>query len=51
MMGSLTSMFGSMFEQSKIMFAADKAYAIAAAGIDSAKYCSSFKSWFSTTFH
>ncbi|EOW9044121.1 phage tail tape measure protein, partial [Acinetobacter baumannii] len=37
MMGSLTSMFGSMFgEQSKaykIMFAADKAYAIAAAGI------------------
>ena len=36
-MGSLTSMFGSMFgEQSKaykIMFAADKAYAIAAAGI------------------
>ncbi|MDC5207436.1 tape measure protein [Acinetobacter baumannii] len=37
MMGSLTSMFGSMFgEQSKaykIMFAADKAYAIATAGI------------------
>ncbi|MDC4627461.1 tape measure protein [Acinetobacter baumannii] len=37
MTGSLTSMFGSMFgEQSKaykIMFAADKAYAIAAAGI------------------
>ncbi|HEE5405919.1 tape measure protein [Acinetobacter baumannii] len=37
MMGSLTSMFGSMFgEQSKaykIMFAADKAYAIAAVGI------------------
>ncbi|EHU1907383.1 tape measure protein [Acinetobacter baumannii] len=37
MMGSLTSMFGSMFgEQSKaykIMFVADKAYAIAAAGI------------------
>ncbi|MEW5969252.1 MAG: tape measure protein [Pseudomonadota bacterium] len=37
MMGSLTSMFGSMFgEQSKaykLMFAADKAYAIAAAGI------------------
>ncbi|EYS72678.1 tail tape measure domain protein, partial [Acinetobacter baumannii 16553_2] len=37
MMGSLTSMFSSMFgEQSKaykIMFAADKAYAIAAAGI------------------
>ncbi|HBN5978905.1 tape measure protein [Acinetobacter baumannii] len=37
MMGSLTSMFGSMFgEQSKaykILFAADKAYAIAAAGI------------------
>lgn len=37
MMGSLTSIFGSMFgEQSKaykIMFAADKAYAIAAAGI------------------
>ncbi|HEE5402629.1 TPA: tape measure protein [Acinetobacter baumannii] len=37
MMGSLTSMFGSIFgEQSKaykIMFAADKAYAIAAAGI------------------
>ncbi|MDC4371826.1 tape measure protein [Acinetobacter baumannii] len=37
MMGSLTSMLGSMFgEQSKaykIMFAADKAYAIAAAGI------------------
>ncbi|MDC5492409.1 tape measure protein [Acinetobacter baumannii] len=37
MMSSLTSMFGSMFgEQSKaykIMFAADKAYAIAAAGI------------------
>ncbi|WP_024438028.1 phage tail tape measure family protein, partial [Acinetobacter baumannii] len=37
MMGSLTSMFGSMFgEQSKaykIMFAADKAYAIASAGI------------------
>lgn len=37
MMGSVTSMFGSMFgEQSKaykLMFAADKAYAIAAAGI------------------
>ncbi|ENX06505.1 tape measure protein [Acinetobacter courvalinii] len=37
MIGSVTSMFGSMFgEQSKaykIMFAADKAYAIAAAGI------------------
>lgn len=37
MTGSLTSMFGSMFgEQSKaykLMFAADKAYAIAAAGI------------------
>ncbi|MBJ8417479.1 tape measure protein [Acinetobacter courvalinii] len=37
MMGSVTSMFGSMFgEQSKaykVMFAADKAYAIAAAGI------------------
>ncbi|XZW38039.1 tape measure protein [Acinetobacter baumannii] len=37
MMGSVTSMFGSMFgEQSKAykhMFAADKAYAIAAAGI------------------
>jgi len=37
MMGSVTSMFGSMFgEQSKaykLMFAADKAYAIAAAGL------------------
>ncbi len=37
MIGSVTSMFGSMFgEQSKaykVMFAADKAYAIAAAGI------------------
>ncbi|MCH7394178.1 tape measure protein [Acinetobacter dispersus] len=37
MMGSVTSMFGSMFgEQSKaykVMFAADKAYAIAASGI------------------
>lgn len=37
MMGSVTSMFGSMFDEQskayKLMFAADKAYAIAAAGI------------------